>query len=50
MAISRSQMGKEVRNGPVIKNGKKKVLTLPSGVKVRSKTAKKVMRQARRRA
>jgi len=47
MAISRSQMGKQVRNGPVTKRNRK-ILTLPPGVKRRPSTLTKLMRQARR--
>jgi hypothetical protein len=50
MAISRAQMGKQVRNGPVRKRAKQSTLTLPSGVKPRPKTMTKVMRQAMRQA
>ena len=48
MAISRSQMGQQVRNGPVKKAKNKRLITLPPGVKCRPKTMTKVMRQARR--
>ena len=48
MAISRSQMGKQVRNGPVKKVRNKRLITLPPGVKCRPKTMTKVMLRARR--
>tara|TARA_R100000656_G_C3937311_1_gene126023 strand:+ start:684 stop:848 length:165 start_codon:yes stop_codon:yes gene_type:complete len=50
MAISRAQMGKQVRNGPSRRSADKSTLTLPPGVKSRPKTMTRVMRQAMRQA
>jgi len=48
MAISRAQMGKQVRNGSSRRRANKSTLTLPPGVKTRPKSMTRVMRQAMR--
>tara|TARA_R100000995_G_scaffold77883_1_gene48191 strand:+ start:79 stop:228 length:150 start_codon:yes stop_codon:yes gene_type:complete len=47
MAISRAQMGKQVKNGPVTK-GNRTILTLPKGVKRNPRMMTRLMRESGR--